>query len=107
LTLSASCPTHHTRKKVIEMPTEINRPSAPTIGPAGTPPVILPEINTPDSPSLGLTPLAIAAILALVLHVAGGVMLDRSHASPMAAAFDDCVTCPAEASPPQPSLSYD
>jgi hypothetical protein len=86
------------------MPTEINRPSAPTIEAAGTPPAAL---NTPEATSFGLTPLAIAAILALVLHVAAGVMLDRSHASPMAAAFDDCVTCPAETSPPQPSLPYD
>ena len=89
------------------MPTEINRPSAPTIGPAGAPQTALPVVNTPDATSLGPTPLAIAAILALVLHVAAGVMLDRSHASPMAAAFDDCVTCPAEATSPQPSLPYD
>lgn len=89
------------------MPTEINRPSAPALEAAGTPQTALPEVNTPDATSLGLTPLAIAAILALVLHVASGVMLDRSHASPMAAALDDCVTCPAEASPPQPSLPYD
>jgi hypothetical protein len=73
----------------------------------GTPPVILPKINSPETTSLGLTPLAIAAILALVLHIASGVMLDRSHASPVGAAFDDCVTCPAEARPPQPSLPYD
>ena len=89
------------------MPTEINRPSAPTIEPAGTPQAALGGISTPEARPLGFTPLAIAAILALVLHVASGVMLDRSHARPMAAAFDDCVTCPAEASPPQPSLPYD
>jgi hypothetical protein len=89
------------------MPTEINRPSAPTIGPTGTPQVALPGISTPEAPPLGFTPLAIAAILALVLHVASGVTLDRSHASPMGAALDDCVTCPAEASTPQPSLPYD
>ena len=89
------------------MPTEINRPSAPTIGAAGTPPAILPGINTPDATSLGLTPLAIAAILALILHVASGIMLDRSHARPAAAALDEGVTCPAEAATPQPSLPYD
>ena len=88
------------------MPTEINRPSAPTIEAAGTPQAALPGVNTPDATSLGLTPLAIAAILALVLHVAAGVMLDRSHASPMAA-LEDCVTCPAEATPLQSSLPYD
>jgi len=89
------------------MPTEMNRPSAPTIGPAATPSAILPGIKSPDVASLGLRPLAVAAILALVLHVASGVMLDRSHASPNGAALDDGVTCPAEASPPQPSLPYD
>ena len=89
------------------MPTEITRPSTPTIEPAGTPQAALPGINTPEVRPLGLTPLAIAAILALVLHIASGVMLDRSHASPVGAALDDCVTCPAEARPPQPSLPYD
>jgi hypothetical protein len=89
------------------MPTEINRPSAPTIGSAATPPAILPRINSPDVPSLGLTPLAIAAVLAVVLHLASGVMLDRSHASPNGAAIDDGVTCPAQAAAPVPSLPYD
>ena len=89
------------------MPTEVNRPSAPMIEAAGTPQTALPGVNSSDATSLGLTPLAVAAILALVLHVASGVMLDRSHTSPMAAARDDAVTCPAEASPPQPSLPYD
>jgi hypothetical protein len=89
------------------MPTEINRPSAPTIGAAGTAPDILPKINSPDATSLGLTPLAIAGILALILHVASGVMLDRSHASPAAAAFDDGVTCATEIAAPQRPLPYD
>jgi hypothetical protein len=89
------------------MPTEISRPSAPTIGTAGTPPAILPKINSPDATSLGLTPLAIAAVLALVLHIASGVMLDRSHASPMDAALDESVTCLTEVTPQQPSLPYD
>jgi hypothetical protein len=89
------------------MPTEINRPSAPAIGPARTPQAALPGISTPEARPLGLTPLTIAAILALVLHLASGVMLDRSHASPVNAALEDGVTCPTEASPPQPSLPYD
>jgi len=54
-----------------------------------------------------MTPLAIAAILALMLHVASGVMLDRSHASQIAGALDDCASCPAAVSSPQPSLPYD
>jgi hypothetical protein len=89
------------------MPTEINRPSAPTMEAAGTPQAALPAVNTPDATSLGLTPLAIAAILALVLHVASGVMLDRSHASQAGAALDEAIACVTEASPPQPSLPYD
>jgi hypothetical protein len=89
------------------MPTEIRSPSAPLIEQAETPQAVPSGINSPDATSLDLTPLAIAAILALVLHVASGVMLDRSHASPKGAALDEAVTRPAEASPPQPSLPYD
>ncbi len=89
------------------MPTEINRPSTPTIGQAGTPQLVPSRISAPEAASLGLTPLAIAAILALILHVASGVMLDRSHASPVATALDEVVTCPAEVATPQPSLPYD
>jgi hypothetical protein len=77
------------------------------MGPAGTPPVILPKINSSETTSLGLTPLVIAAVLALVLHVASGVMLDRSHASPVGAALDDGVTCPTEVTTPESSLPYD
>jgi hypothetical protein len=77
------------------------------MGPAGTPPAILPKINSSETTSLGFTPLAIAAVLALVLHVASGVMLDRSHASPVGAALDDGVTCPTEVATPEPSLPYD
>jgi hypothetical protein len=88
------------------MPTEINRPSASTIE-AVTPQAALPEANTPEATSLGLTPLAIAGILALVLHVAAGVMLDRSHAGRAGAALDEAIACVTEATPPQPSLPYD
>ena len=89
------------------MPTEIRNPSAPLIEQAGTPQTVPSGINSLDATVLGLTPLAIAAVLALVLHVASGVMLDRSHASPIGAAVDDCVTCQAETSAPRPSLPYD
>lgn len=89
------------------MPTKIHRPSVPTIESAPTPGATQPAINTPDATSPGTTPLAIAAILALVLHVASGVMFDRSHASQLSKVFDDCVTCPAEANPQRPSLPYD
>jgi hypothetical protein len=89
------------------MPTEISRPSAPTIGPTAAPQAALPGVNTPEATSLGLTPLAIAAILALVLHVASGIMLDRSHASQAGTVLDEAIACVTEASPPQPSLPYD
>lgn len=89
------------------MPTEIRSPSAPLIEQVETPQAVPSGINSPDATSLSLTPLVIAATLALILHVASGVMLDRSHASPAAAALDEAVTCPAEASPPQPALPYD
>ena len=89
------------------MPTEVNRPAAPTIGTAATPSTILPATNSRDATPLGLTPLAIIAILALVLHVASGIVFDRSHASPAGAALDDAVTCAAQTSPLQPSLPYD
>jgi hypothetical protein len=88
------------------MPTEINRPSTPTIGPALTPEAVS-VISSPDAISFGATPLAFAAILALVLHVASGVLLDRSHASSASVALGEAVTCPTETSSPQPSLPYD
>jgi hypothetical protein len=68
---------------------------------------MLPRVNLPDAISPSLVPLAIIAILALILHVASGVVLDRSHAGATGAALDDAVTCAAEMSPPQPSLPYD
>jgi hypothetical protein len=89
------------------MPTEIGSPSAPLIEQVETPQAVPSGINSPDATSLGLTPLAIVAILALILHVASGVMLDRSHASPAGEALDEAVTCPAETSQPQPALPYD
>ena len=89
------------------MPTEITRPSAPTIETVEMPQAAASGINSPDATSLGLAPLAIAAFLALVLHVASGVLLDRSHAGSAGVALDEAVTCAAAASPPQPSLPYD
>lgn len=97
---------HHTQKKAAEMPTEIKPPSAPTIGHAESQ-VLLSGISSPEARPLKLTPLVIIAVLTLVLHVATGIVLDRSHASPADAALDDAVTCPAAAKSPQPSLPYD
>jgi hypothetical protein len=67
-------------------------------------------IERSKAPSIG--PLAIAAVLALALHLVSGIMLDRSHASPGSdpaafAASDDGAICATEAKQPQPSLPYD
>jgi len=43
---------------------------------------------------LRLTPLVIIAVLTLVLHVATGIVLDRSHAGPADAALDDAGDVP-------------
>jgi hypothetical protein len=85
------------KKKAIEMPTEITRPS-------------LQPIERSSAPSI--RPLAIAAALAFVLHIASGVMLDRSHASPAiepaaSAGLDEEAMCPAQVRQPAPSLPYD
>lgn len=59
-----------------------------------------------------ISPLKVAAFAIVVFHLAGGVMLDRSHASktiepPACAALDDDAKCSADTMPPQPSLPYD
>jgi hypothetical protein len=84
------------------MPTEIRRSFVPnTEAP-----------TTSDARPPSITPLAIIAILAFVLHLAMGAVLDRSHASPIMAsasvgASDDETRCAAEAKPPEPVLPYD
>jgi hypothetical protein len=75
------------------------------MGPAGTPPATLPRTNSPDAASPSLTPLVVIAILVLLLHVATGIMLDRSHIRPADAGLDDAIELPA-VTPPQP-LPYD
>jgi hypothetical protein len=89
------------------MPTEIRRPSAPVIGHAGTPKAKSLTISSLDAAPLSITSLTIIAILALVLHVAGGVMLDRSHAGTAMAAPDDETNFVADARTPEPPLPYD
>lgn len=80
------------------MPTEITRPSTPFIAHPG---------------ARSLSPLTITAIIAFViLHLASGVMLERSHARPAVepsafAALDDEAKCRSEGKPPESSLSYD
>jgi len=56
---------------------------------------------------LNLTPLAIIAILVLVLHVSAGDLLARSQAHASIAAPDDEAKCPADATPAVPSLPFD
>jgi hypothetical protein len=79
------------------MPTQTSRPSAPAIG---------------YSRTSSIVPLAIAAGLALALHLVSAIMLDRSHASPgiepaALAAIDDEVTCTSQTRPQESSLPYD
>jgi hypothetical protein len=76
------------------MPIETMRPSA--------------SIARPSAASA--VPLAIAALLAFALHLVGGAMLGRSHASPVDAelgAQDKEATCRFELKIPEPLLPYD
>ena len=80
------------------MPTEITRRSAPFIAHPG---------------ARSLSPLTITAIIAFViLHLASGIMLERSHARPAvepsaSGALDDEAQCRSEGQLPEPSLPYD
>ena len=84
------------------MPTEITRPSAPITRRIGTP-----GPGSPDVTPLSITALAILAILVVVLHVAGGDLLGHSQAHASVAAPADEAMCPADATPPLPSLPFD
>ena len=80
------------------MPIEVRLASAPATGQSGT---------------HSISPLLIAATLALVvLHLAVGVTLARSHPSsaaepPAKAALNDGAACSTDVSPPETSLPYD
>ena len=82
------------------MPTEIRHRSAPTIQRA----------KAPSTSRINL-PLAIAALLAFALHLASGVVFDRSHASHAASSAsgeaNDEADCVVDAKPPETSLPYD
>ena len=67
----------------------------------------MPGINSRDVTPLSLTPLAIIAILVLVLHVSAGDLLGRSQARASIAAPDDEAKCPADATPAVPSMPFD
>jgi len=80
------------------MPTEIRRPSPPTIGCSQTPRLTLPTITI--------------TIAFALLHLVSGVMVDRTHASPAipsaaVAALDDDATCSTNTQQPKPALPYD
>jgi hypothetical protein len=80
------------------MPTDIRRLSSPRSERSRTPKLALPTI-------------AVTIAFAL-LHLIGGAMIDRSHASPgtvssAVAAWDDDATCSADAQQPKPALPYD
>jgi hypothetical protein len=85
------------------MSTEISRSSAPIIG----------HSRTLEVPSAGISPLVTAVgVLFIVVHLASGVMIGRSHASPaiepaaLTAAADE-VTCSSETRQRQPWLPND
>jgi len=84
------------------MPTEIAHSSAPSARRAG-----MPGMDSRDVTPLSITALAIIAILILVLHVAGGDLLGRSRAHASVAAPDAETACPADQTPPVPSLPFD
>jgi len=67
----------------------------------------MPGMNSREITPLSLAPLAIIAILVLVLHVASRDMLDRPHAHSSIAAPDEEAKCPADARSPALSLPYD
>jgi hypothetical protein len=67
----------------------------------------MPGINSRDVTPLSLTPLAIIAILVLVLHVSAGDLLGRSQAHASIAAPDDEARCSADATLAVPSLPFD
>jgi hypothetical protein len=64
-------------------------------------------MNSRDVALPSPAPLVIVAVLAFILHVAGGAALDRSHASSALGAVEDGMRCPAKAMPAEPSLPYD
>jgi hypothetical protein len=84
------------------MPTEITRSPVPSGRRAR-----IPGINSRDVTPLNLTPLAIIAIIVLVLHVSAGDLLGRSQAHASIAAPDSEARCPVGAKPPVPSLPFD
>jgi hypothetical protein len=79
----------------------------------GQPPTsIIGYTITPDSTPPRFVPLVLIVILAFVLHLAGGAMLDQSHASPSfgpaaSAALDDETGCTTEPPHKAPALPYD
>jgi hypothetical protein len=79
------------------MPTQIRDPLLSIVDAA----------TTPDASPPSITPLAIIAIVAFVLHLAAGAVLDRSHARQLAPVAGGGPICCAEAMPPEPVLPYD
>jgi hypothetical protein len=89
------------RKRAIEMPTEIRRPSAQ----------IIEQTRAPEAPPLSLTLLGTIAILTLVLHLATGAVLYSSHAGEIApmvvGAAGEQAICASEAKPLERALPFD
>jgi hypothetical protein len=79
------------------MPTQIKRPTVQALAP-----------TTPDVSSNNFTPLAIIAILVVVLHLAGTAMLGRAQTGPaIAAAVSDEAGCVKPPRQKERSLPYD
>ena len=64
-------------------------------------------MNSRDVKPLSITALSIIAILVLVLHVAGGDLLGQPQANASVVVQDEEAKCPAEVTPPRPSLPFD
>jgi hypothetical protein len=84
------------------MPTEITRPSALIAGRARTP-----GPNSREETPLSLAALTVVAILVLVIHLASGEIIDRSHANSLIVPPADEFNCPVDAKPPELSLPFD
>ena len=83
------------------MPTEIGRPSAQAIE----------QPRAPDTPPLSIALLGVIAVLTLVLHLATGAALYRSHAGQItptvAGVAGDLTVCASESKPLERALPYD
>lgn len=67
----------------------------------------MPETNLRDGAPLSITALTIVAILVVVLHVASGDLLGRSHAHASEAGQGGEASCQGDVTPPASALPFD